>query len=456
MPERRRVKLAGQAVVIGAGISGLVAARVLADHFESVLVLEAAALPSAATPRRGVAQARHQHGLLAGGAAELERLFPGLQQELASAGAPPFDYGLGTSVTLAGRRLPRAAMNVSVQAFSRDLLEWALRRRVDADASVNVRDRCRVEGLCWSDEASRVTGVRLEAGRTVEAALVVDASGRFSALPDWLERAGRPRPRRRVTDANLVYATTTVQAPSQDFFALLQPYRTPKQPRGGFAARLEHGNWLVTLFGAGGDHPPADPEGWREFAASLHNPDLDGLLACATPLPGGGIHTFRRTENRLTLYTRKSRWPDGLVALGDSVAAFNPAFGQGMAVSVLEAQILADHLTRAGRARAHTADKVARPFQRHVARIARTQWSMTAVDDLVWQHCGRRTPLPLWLRPVLWYKERLLRLVVSEQKFHDLFVRVFHMLTPFTALAGPRVIAKAVLATSDGVPKRGE
>jgi 2-polyprenyl-6-methoxyphenol hydroxylase-like FAD-dependent oxidoreductase len=456
MPERRQVKLAGQAAVIGAGIAGLVAARVLADHFESVVVLESALLPSTAAPRSGVVQARHQHGLLISVASELQRLFPGLREELSSEGAPLFDFGLRTSMTVAGCRLPRTPMNVAVQAFSRDLLEWRLRQRVLTDTSVDVRDQCRVEGLCWDHDASRVVGVRLAGGRTLEADLVVDASGRFSTLPNWLEHGGYPRPAQKVTDVELVYATRTIEAPSQDFDALFQPYNAPEQPRGAFAARLEHGNWLVTLFGAGGDHPPVDPDGWRQFAASLKNSDLDRLLEGATPVPGGRVHVFRRTENRLTRYAEMSRWPDGLVAIGDSVAAFNPACAQGIATAVLEARVLADHLTRVRRGRPYPIDGLARSFQRHIARIARKQWIMTASDDLVWRYHSRRKPLPLWLRPAPWYKGRLLRLMVTDPSLHRLFLHVFHMLKPLAALASHRIIERVRLASRGGVVGKHE
>ncbi|MER6711401.1 MULTISPECIES: tryptophan 7-halogenase [unclassified Streptomyces] len=446
--DRSRGRMAGRAVVVGAGIAGLVAARVLADHFETVVVLEAAPLPSTPMPRRGVGQARHPHGLLVSGAAELQRLFPGLREELSAAGAPSFDYGLRTSVVLGGRRVPRASAQVTVQAFSRDLLEWTLRRRVLEDFAVTVRDRSRVEGLCWNQRASRVTGVRLEGGRTLDALLVVDASGRFSSLPDWLEKGGQVRPAQWVTDAGLVYATRTLQAPAQDFDALFQPYSAPKQSRGGFAARLEHGHWQVTLYGAGGDHPPVDPEGWRRFAASLGNRDLDRLLAGAVPVPGGRVHVFRRTDNRLTLYARARGWPDGLVAVGDSIGAYNPAYAQGMAMAVLHARVLADHLARARRGRPAKRRRTGhtRIVQRHLTRIARKQWIVTAGDDLVWQYQMKQGSLPLWLRPLAWYKERLLQCAATNADLHRLFVSVFHMLRPLSALAHPMTLIKVLRA----------
>src|SRR5580700_6214917 len=76
-----------QAVVIGAGMAGLAAAKAVAPHFERVIVLERDALPDAPTPRSGTPQARHTHGLLPGGRRALECLFPGIEFDLVEAGA---------------------------------------------------------------------------------------------------------------------------------------------------------------------------------------------------------------------------------------------------------------------------------------------------------------------------------------------------------------------------------
>ena len=76
-----------QAVVIGAGMGGLAAAKAVAPHFEKVIVFERDALPDAPAPRPGTPQARHTHGLLAGGHRALERLFPGIELDLVEAGA---------------------------------------------------------------------------------------------------------------------------------------------------------------------------------------------------------------------------------------------------------------------------------------------------------------------------------------------------------------------------------
>jgi len=85
MPSR----IGKQAVVVGAGMAGLTAARALADFFERVIVLENDAVPQEATHRPGTPQARHIHGLLAGGLQALSRLFPDFERSLSEAGAVP-------------------------------------------------------------------------------------------------------------------------------------------------------------------------------------------------------------------------------------------------------------------------------------------------------------------------------------------------------------------------------
>jgi 2-polyprenyl-6-methoxyphenol hydroxylase-like FAD-dependent oxidoreductase len=75
------------AVIIGGSMAGLLAARVLADHYKQLVLVERDVLPTARENRRGVPQGRHTHGLLAGGREVLEELFPGISEQFVAAGA---------------------------------------------------------------------------------------------------------------------------------------------------------------------------------------------------------------------------------------------------------------------------------------------------------------------------------------------------------------------------------
>jgi 2-polyprenyl-6-methoxyphenol hydroxylase-like FAD-dependent oxidoreductase len=329
-----------------------------------------------------------------------------------------------------------------VHTFSRDLLEATLRRRVAALDAVVVRDGAPVEQLHADAAGKGVDGVVLHTGDSAEvltADLVVDASGRFSALPDWLEKLGYPRPETTVVDAKLAYATRAFTGPELTFLGAQRSNSAPRSPRGMYVARVEGGRWLVTLFGADGDHPPIQEDGWVEFARSLRNEAVDAVLAEATPL--SEIHRFSRTENRRHEYAKMSRWPDRLIALGDSFCAFNPVYGQGMTVSVLEAAALGKELERRA---GGSLDGVAAPFRRQVAKIARLPWLMSVSEDLIWQHHRQGRKLPLGLRLANWYKQRLLYLITTDLPTYQAFLTVYNMLKPPTALGGPRIAAKVI------------
>ena len=81
-------KIGDHAVVLGASMSGLLAARVLADAYRQVTIVERDPLPESGLDRKGVPQGRHAHALLPRGAQILDELFPGLLAGLAAAGVP--------------------------------------------------------------------------------------------------------------------------------------------------------------------------------------------------------------------------------------------------------------------------------------------------------------------------------------------------------------------------------
>ena len=276
MPDQRRLWFPGQAVVIGGGIGGLTAARVLADHFEGVVLVEAGVLPPVAGPRGGLPQARHVHGMLARGARELETLFPGLQAELIAAGCRCSTTACSRRPLVFAGRVPRTEAGVQAHGFSRDLLEWSLRQRVVKQPRVTVRDRSHVTGLCWNGDATRVAGVRLAGGEVLDAALVVDASGRFSKLPQWLVEAGYPRPAEKVVDAGLAYATCDGLRRPQP--GLRSPAAHEQRPRPAARhlcrARGRRSLGCHRVRSGWGDHPPTDERAGGSSPGILATPIL--------------------------------------------------------------------------------------------------------------------------------------------------------------------------------------
>lgn len=447
------------AVVIGAGMAGLWAARVLADHFARVTVVERDRLPGRPEHRRGVPQAFHTHTLLTRGQREMERLFPTLDTELAALGAPRVEWTRECLFYFrTGWTRPFRSELVS-RACSRDLLEWAMRRELAGRAAIRFVEGREVAELLFEPQAGRVIGVRLRAwgeadaagaaddgdgdGETLRVDLIVDASGRDSSTPAWLDALGYGSVPETVITPFLGYASRLYRRPPElaaSWKAMIVSNVPPHQPRGGVLYPVEDGCWIATLAGCARDYPPTDEAGFLAFARSLATPVLAEALAGAEPL--SPIRGYRRTENRLRHYERLDRWPDGFVALGDATCTFNPVYGQGMTVSALGAQVL-DRCLREGRQR-RSADELrglSRRFQRRLARANRTPWILATGEDFRWPTTVGGTP-DLWTRLAHRCVDLVLESIVSDQQVARTFFGVLHLLKSPISLLQPQLLVR--------------
>jgi 2-polyprenyl-6-methoxyphenol hydroxylase-like FAD-dependent oxidoreductase len=424
------------AVVVGASMAGLLAARVLADHFGRVTVLDRDVLPDVVGPRKGVPQARHVHVLLASGRAAMVDLVPGLESDLERAGAPLVDPG-----TQAAWRGPFGWLkqpgpsDLLTRCVSRDLLEHLVRQRVRAHPRVSILSATKVVGLLGADGGERVAGVRLATGEPLAANLVIDASGRASHLPDWVVELGHLPPEEIVVEPHAGYATgifTGIVLPPP-LSILFMPAHAPDQPRGGAIFPLEGNRHIVTLYGVGRDVPPTEPRAWQAFAASLSSPAIATALASAQLV--GTLHATRTTASRRRLWEER-KLPVGVVPIGDAVAAFNPVYGQGMTVAALEARALAALLAEAGPGEL---DEVCRELPRRCARIVQTPWTLATSEDLRFATTdGDRPP---WLGMVARANDALMSLCTRDGAATLAFARVAHLAAPPSTLAAPRLAA---------------
>ncbi|MGH3721684.1 MAG: FAD-dependent oxidoreductase [Pseudonocardiaceae bacterium] len=449
----------GHAVVVGGSMAGLLAARVLADHVERVTLVERDALPEGPQSRKGVPQGRMIHSMLPRGQRIMDRLFPGYGQELSAAGAVSVRMpGEALILTSAGW-LDRRASGWPMMCASRPLLEWAVRRRLRELPGVTILDRHDVTSLLTSSDGRHVTGVTLrpldaaEGGqRQCAADLVVDASGRGSRAPHWLAEAGYAEPTQTRVDPNVAYACRIYRIPegfSADWKLVMLNSAPPSIPRTGYLFPIEHGQWMVALIGAAGQHPPTDEDGFAAFARSLRHPVIADALATAEPLTP--IRGYRGTVNRLWHYERMARRPERFVVLGDAVCAFNPVYGQGMSTAAAAAETL-DTCLREQRRRhdvdhngAGDLDGLARRFQRRLAKGNADPWRLATAEDLRYPTTtGMRAGAVLRMQHR--YLDRVAVAATWDPGTADSFVQVVGMLARTTSLFAPRILAAAARA----------
>jgi len=435
-------RLGEHAVVLGAGIGGLLAARVLTEHFDRVTVVDRDRLPDGPSPRKGVPQSRHPHGVLARGLEVFEQLLPGLTQDLEDRGALTVDLQTGVRWINDGHRLRPAPSDIRGIAVSRPLLEERVRARVRALDGVDIRDETDVVGPLT--DGSRVTGVRIRPRREdateedLPGNLVVDAGGRGSRTPVWLRELGYPRPAESTVEVGIGYTTRVFPRNDDDVdgAAAVIIGATRAAPRFGAAIAMEGSRWIVMIGGYLGDHAPLeDMASWMDYADSLAAPDIADLLRDRKPIGDPQPYRFQSSVRRH--YERLPVFPEGLLVTGDALSSFNPVYAQGMTVAALETLAL-------GASLAEGTPDLARRFFRRARRIVDLPWDMSTGGDL--RFPAVPGPRPARMRAINSYVARVQAAAAEDPAVGRAFLRVANLLDRPQALMKPTTAARVLAA----------
>ena len=436
--ERNRVTRVGdRAVVLGGSLAGLCAARVLADAFDEVVVLERDPLPDTPSSRPGVPQSTHPHVLLEAGRATIEDLFPGFSERVLSAGGLMIDAATDMRYYERGDFLADGPARLPMYCATRSLFEHAVRRRAATRDEIRQRGDCQFVDFRSAPDGT-ITGVAFraenDAETVLETDLVVDATGRTSRTPAWLEANGYPTPAVDEVTVDVTYGTIRVERPPDARYSLFAP-PTPPRTRGGAAIPVENNRWEVIVQGIHGDDVPTDRSGFVEFAESLPVSEFARLVK-TRPWISDEIHYYPFPSSIRRRYEDLDRFPDGLLVTGDAVASFNPIYGQGMSVAALDALLLHHALADGG------LDDIAARFFDRIATVIDAVWKIAVGADFEFpQTTG---PKPLGTDMFNRYVSRLIRQAHSDGVLTDAFYRVFRLERPPTTLLRPPVLARVL------------
>lgn len=428
-------------VVIGAGMAGLMAATVLSESCDRVVVFDRDELDKGSSPRRCIPQGHHIHLLLTTGFRALNDLFPGFDAELLAAGALRFEVGQELRFRRRGGLKQAFDGDLSTVAVSRPTLEALVRRRVAALPNVQIRERSTVARL--HVEGARVSAVELESGERHPAALVIEAAGRGSRVSQWLVELGWPSPRSTQIGLGLAYASRFVRLaddPARRWKMLYVGPGADTWTRGGAIMQVEGDRAIVTLAGYCRDHPPLDDEGFDAFATSL-GPEFHATLRAAEPLTKAyrfNVPTMQRHH-----FEAQRKHLVGLLAVGDSLCMLDPAYGQGMSVAAEEVRLL-----RALLRRGTPFDLLARPFYRGAKSIIDRAWIPTLIENF--RRPGIEGKRPFGLGILQWYAGHVMELAGRYPHVHRALEETLQMTRGIPGLLRPSVLG-AVLARAAGI-----
>lgn len=432
-----------RAAVIGASMAGLLAARILAERFDDVVLLERDDLPDGAAPRKGTPQAVQPHGLLARGRQVLDDLFPGFSDALIAQGALAGDAGSEVALDANGQRLARVTLGVRALAASRLAIEAEVRRRVRAlpnvrmmtavDVLAPVHEDGRVVGLRWQPRDA--PGVAEPQPQTLATALVVDCSGRGSRTPGWLRDWGYEAPPEERVRIGLAYTSAYFRRLSgQPPLACVIGAATARLPRPSILIAQEpdaegRERWVAGVGGYAGYHVPVSREAMAERARQIGSPEIAALAERGEMIGEPMRYAFAHSQRRH--YERLRRFPTGYLVMGDALASFNPIYGQGMTVAACEALVLRAAL-------AAGTHGLSWRFFTAAAKVVDAPWRIAVGGDLALPVVQGPRALPV--RVVNAYMARVHRVAVHDVVVASAFVKVVHMLARPETLFAPRLL----------------
>lgn len=400
-----------KALVIGAGIAGLLTARVLSSYFETVIVVEKDELPQKPSERPGTPQDFHPHRVLPRGEIIMNRFFPGYVDDLLNLGA----HNIKNDKMI--RFSPYGALELVIErkgaASSRALLEWTIRQRVQEIPNVHFYSRQAVTGLLASSDHKRVIGIHiqerdeLKTKRTVLTDLVVDTCGRQSKLNKWLTSIGYDVPEPERLKVNFGYSTRYYKVPPhiKEKLSAISEGDPAKNVGAVGLLYIEDNIAQALLFVAGGLHyPPTNSKEYEKELDSLVTPMMGELIKELEPIsvPRG----FRAQESTRQHFEQMENWPSGLLVLGDAFCNFDPIYGQGMTVAAIEAEMLDTCLKEHSTYKPGFERKVLQRMQQAIEPA----WWLSSIADLRWKGVEHVGAVPL-------------KGVKFAQKYFDLYLK---------------------------------
>ncbi|THD70601.1 FAD-dependent monooxygenase [Phenylobacterium sp.] len=435
----RRVPLGKRAVVVGAGMGGMMAAEVLSRYFDDVLVLDKDTLPAAAEARMGVPQGQHVHALAVQGRRNLEKLFPGLTSTLMDRGVMCTRAGLEFRIHDAAGWQPARDLQLQLLVMSRPLLETTVRDFLKCNPRVTIRDETCAEGWTFSDDT--LTGVVVDGGETIAADFAIDATGRSGGSLSWLEASGFGPVEETTLEIGTGYASAIFRKPegwnaSVDCLSIAA---ADPDTRGGFAFSVENNCWFVSLNGRFDQQPSGDPEKFLAFAKSLCTPEIYEWISQAERITP--IKVYKAPVSRWRRFDKLDRHPGGILPLGDTIAHVNPLFGQGMTLASTHAMNL-DGILAERSASGEGLKGVSRPYFERTKLFTQSVWR--GLEGVEFSYSCTKGQRPADLDRRLAYSRGLRKLIEQDAEVHRLLTGVSQMIHPPDVIMRPDIVERVL------------
>ncbi|WP_053362363.1 FAD-dependent monooxygenase [Bacillus sp. FJAT-27251] len=436
-------------IIIGGGMAGKLAARVLSDVFQEVIILEKDSETLTPAPRNGVPQGKHIHALLHAGEHGLEKLFPGVTDCFHSSGAVKINSTKDLAWYHHGVWKFRYDGGYTTTLQTRPHLEWHIDQHIHKISNIKVLYNHSVTRYVYQDQENRIAGVEgrdsSDSRFTLLADLVVDASGASSLSSRWFNAHDIHIPTDKV-EIGLTYASQLVELPdnkNRDWKIKLLYPNPPAEKIAGSISNVEGNRYLVTFIGyhdeIDGKEILKDERALLELARKLPKSDIHEELQTAKAL--SSVSVFRVPHILWRKVDKAQNLPEGLLLIGDSLCRIDPFFGQGMSIAVLEALALQDIFQNQQRPQ----QKSINAFHKKAGNIIAPIWNMVLTEDF--RYPATKGKKPFGLPFLQWYAKNIFLLSSENPKIYDGFIKVMNLKRPMTILMHPKILIRVLKRT---------
>jgi len=422
-----------KAIIIGASMAGLLAARICADHFEEVLILEKDELPGSPEHRKGVPQDQQLHLLLSKGYQIITKLFPGIVDTLAAEGAISGDLGLMLRWYGDGGFRPQCETGQYSILMSRPLLEYTIRKALLRKSNVRIMDKTRV--LAYQFEQGGITGVQTNLG-SLKSDLTIDTCGMASSLGKQLVGWGYDSPNIEEVHVNVRYTSCLFPRPTTFTEVININSEAPLNSKHGTVQAIENNKMIVMVQGRSQDKVPKDVESLKAYTAQLAHPLIYDTIKDADAL--SPLTHYHIPSVRWVHFETLNRFPPGLLCLGDAICRLNPVYGQGMSSAAMQAEVLDSVLGRS------PLKVIWKSYFKQVAQLLKTPWEVTLAEDFKFPETEGIPPkIPKLIER---YFSKLSRVMNQDPVLFKAFVQVLNLVKPPTSLLRPSLIWRVIRA----------
>jgi len=433
-----------QAIIIGGGISGKLAARVLSGFYNEVLILERDHEPVGPWPRKGAPQGEHLHALLHAGEYGLEELFPGITEDFYRSGAVKINSTLDLAWFHHGVWKLRYDGKYSTTLQTRPHLEWHVDQFIKRIPNVVIHYNQVVQDFLYDEEKNQIIGVQLKDGSLL-ADLVVDATGVSSLSSSWLAKQQIEVANEKV-EINLSYISKQFQLSekkNRDWKIKLVYPNPPHEKMGGTISKVEDNRYIVTLMGyhnvINDKEILKSDQSFVKLTQKLPKQDIFQELQEATPISNTSIYRVPHIIWRR--FDKVKKLPTGLLLIGDTFCRIDPVFGQGMSIAILESLALQKLLKKHN----HELEKVPTAFHKKAVKIIAPIWNMVITEDF--RYPAAKGKIPFGLSIQQWYARKIFLLSSQNQEVYDSFIKVMNLVRPITSLMKPSILKVVLLHT---------